>query len=133
MAVNVDFEFNKNKMKLLLKSFQAIGEEARKETRQALESASEETANYAKQNHRYATRTANLERHTLSEVFAEQQSMAARIFIDEDNAPYGPHIHKGFKTWSPDEFIFKAVDVKKEMIFRRLNKGIDRAIKKAGF
>ncbi len=61
------------------------------------------------------------------------RDMRSRLFINDAAVPYGKWIHEGFKSWRPDQYLYQSVERNTNHIYSKINDGIDRAIKKAGF
>lgn len=71
-----------------------------------LDKLAKEVQTEARQEHRYESKTHNLERATKVKTVKGQ----AQIYIDKVMAPYGQFIHDGTKKWEEDPFIEDALD-----------------------
>lgn len=82
----------------------------------------------AQNNHRYTVRTGNLRRNTTFKM--DRRISAVKFYIDDVKAHYGKFIHDGFKTWSPDPFLSKAVTKGMKRTYTSVTKTINKLIKK---
>ena len=97
-------------------------------TRIGMKKAIEQMASSARKNHRYENDTGILERSTIGEVLTP---ITGRVFINENDAPYGFHVHEGNRSWNPDQFIYKATANSEQIIVDKINAELaKRGIKK---
>jgi hypothetical protein len=82
----------------------------------------------AKKDHRYTHRTRNLEKSTLTN--DAMPPLTAEGHLDDGIAFYGKFIHQGFRTWSPDQFLYNALDQRKEQVQHNIEMAIEEAIRK---
>ena len=91
--------------------------------KKALDKSAKMIEKDAKGNHRYKNKSANLRSATMSRVTGRN---SIKTYIDDARADYGKFIHDGFKSWSPDKFVTKAVDKNdkkvRELIMTELDK-----------
>ena len=92
----------------------------------AVEDATELVTIQAKNNHRFNSRSGNLERS----IKAELRDLDSFAFVDDSQAVYGKWIHDGFRTWAPDEFMTDALERKKQEILRLINNAVNRAVRR---
>jgi len=64
----------------------------------------------ARKKHRYTRRKGFLEKATNHKVNDRGMELNGSIFIADDIAKYGFFIHNGFKSWAPDQFVYKATE-----------------------
>ncbi len=76
----------------------------------------------AKTNHRYKDRTGNL----TNSIMIDQIENGLNLFAKQK---YGLYIHEGFKTWSPDDWLYDAINDNMDMILNSMNKHIARELK----
>lgn len=79
---------------------------------------------YARANHRYITRTGNLENSTYA-TYSEQNGL--EVFTDLVAADYSEYIISGFKTWSPDPFLDNAIEATSVEAEAEMEVAFDRA------
>jgi len=103
------------------------------EVTKELNSVSDKIINEARTNHRFNSRTGNLVQSTLKELGIDKNSIKAIYKIDDARAPYGKYVHDGQRSWSEDKFLENAVERNEKNIEKAIDKGLDTAIKKAGF
>lgn len=78
----------------------------------------------ARSNHRFESRTGNLERA----IRVSKTQNGGSVYVDESIAPYARHVHDGHRSWSADNFLYDAYDESElddmidDMIDRELNK-----------
>jgi len=85
----------------------------------------------ARRNHRFITRSGNLERSVQVDNPILFQKIG-RVFLDIGIALYGSRIHRGFGTWRMDLFLFEAAKKKTAEVINLINRAIGKAIIKAG-
>ncbi len=64
----------------------------------------------AKANHRFESRTNQLERSISNNIKTSKHKILSTFFLDDRIANYGKYIHGGFKSWKPDPFLEDAFD-----------------------
>lgn len=129
MAQSIEIKVDQKQLRSLITAFQRFPDETRKAMRVGLATAAGVVEREARLNHRYKTRSGNLERNTTSELFRGKQ-LASRVFVNDERAEYGKYIHGGFKTWSPDKFLFKALRNKEEEVFRIIDRAMGKAVER---
>lgn len=72
----------------------------------------------AKQQHRFKTQTGVLEQSVLSEV--DPIKLQGTVWLSERVARYGKYIHRGFKSWQADPFLYDAFRRKKNQIIKNI-------------
>lgn len=125
----------------LVAAFARFPGEARRSMRVAIGKATEIIAKDARANHRFNhpphmtsygrryTPSGNLERSIRSEVLSP---FSGRAYLDTGIAVYGPRIHRGFGSWSPDPFLEDSGDRNADRVREELHAGINAAIRRAG-
>ena len=66
----------------------------------------------AKANHRFTSRSNNLERSIKYRIVQSPNKIQSIFSLDNRIANYGKFIHEGFRSWKPDPFLFNAIDNK---------------------
>jgi len=123
--------------------------------RQAVLSSLEEVAEEARENHGFRARTGSLERAIVS--VESRDGLKGWVTIDRTQAPYGPYVHQGFKSFTivprhkkalrwvegsefafakrvrhpgyeGDPFLFNALDRKASFIEKTFDNRIDAAL-----
>lgn len=69
--------------------------------RDAIHPYLDEVKQAARSNHRFESRTGNLERAIKNNKTADGGS----VYVDESIAPYGKYVHDGHRSWAADNFI----------------------------
>ena len=72
----------------------------------------------ARQHHRFKTQTGALERSVLSEV--DPIKLQGTVWLEDGVARYGKYIHRGFKSWQADPFLYDAFRRKKKQIIKNI-------------
>ena len=85
----------------------------------------------AAKTHRFITRSGNLERATMYDL--DDSGLSGRVYLDTGVAIYGPRIHKGWGTWSPDRFVYAAARRQAVRTAQIIGKAVGEGIRKAGF
>lgn len=116
--------------KRLLGALEKAPKSVFREIRPAMIDAMEDVARDARANHRFTTRSGNLERFTVSEV--SDTGLTGKVRIDDRNVPYGKYIHRGFRSWRPDQFVTKAFEGKKKDTINMIQKAVNDGIRAAG-
>lgn len=86
-------------------------------------------ANDAKRIHRHQRHTGKLERSIKS----RRTSDGGSVLIDDTYCEYGKFVHRGQRTWKPDEFVFESYARNERSFDKNIDKAINDALKKAGF
>jgi hypothetical protein len=103
------------------------------EIKKEMDKVSDKIIREAQTNHRFKSRTGNLVQSTMKELGIDKGSVRALYKIDDVRAPYGKYVHDGQRAWSSDAFLENAVERNEKNLEVAAEKGIDNAIKKAGF
>lgn len=119
--------------KEVTKGLDKISKSLDDEITKELEKISNKILKEAKNNHRFKSRTGNLLAATKKELGIDKNSINEVFKIDDIKAPYGSYIHEGFRGWSADKYLENAVVRNEDNMEKAVEKGIDNAIKKAGF
>jgi len=85
---------------------------------------------FARANHRFVTRSADLERSIQTETGKVLKE--GKVFLDRGIAIYGRRIHDGFFSWKADRFLFRAAKAKQAEVVNEINKAVARAIIRTG-
>jgi hypothetical protein len=80
---------------------------------------------YARNNHRYQSRSGNLINSTRFSV--NKTISRVRLYISEGQAEYGKYVHEGHGTWSADRFIDDAIIKNKQFIDDEMNEAVRKA------
>jgi Icc-related predicted phosphoesterase len=91
---------------------------------QSMKELENELEQSIKTNHKYISRTGNLQ--NASKVDVNKYSLKA--YIDNKIADYGKFIHSGTKFISPDPFVTENMESKQEKIIQTITKNINRSI-----
>lgn len=86
-------------------------------------------SNDAKRVHRHQRRTGKLERS----IKVVRRKDGGSIYIDDTSCDYGKYVHRGQRSWKPDEFVFEAYQRNERVFDTNIDKAINDALKKAGF
>lgn len=86
-------------------------------------------SNDAKRIHRHQRRTGKLERS----IKVVRRKDGGSIYIDDASCDYGKYVHRGQRTWKPDEFVFETYQRNERVFDTNIDKAINDALKKAGF
>lgn len=86
-------------------------------------------SNDAKRMHRHQRRTGKLERS----IKVVRRKDGGSIYIDDASCDYGKFVHRGQRTWKPDEFVFETYQRNERVFDTNIDKAINDALKKAGF
>lgn len=86
-------------------------------------------ANDAKRVHRHQRRTGKLERS----IKVRRTNDGGSILIDDTSCDYGKFVHRGQRSWKPDEFVFETYGRNERSFDQNIDKAISDALKKAGF
>jgi len=78
----------------------------------------------ARKDHRYERRSGDLEKATNFGI--NKNKVSGKIFIADDIAPHGKYIHEGFKSWNPDQFIYKATQNADSIIANEIEKQLKK-------
>ena len=140
-------------------AFRKIPEKFERTMRLAMKSSIRDIREHARGNHRFVSRSGNLENAISSEVFDDP--ISGMIFLDTGQAPYGFWVHKGTKPhaifpknkkvlrWAqggdfifsknvlhpgtkPDPFLQGALEAKQDDVAGRFVSAMKRMIKEAG-
>jgi len=95
-----------------------------------LKSSSELIASTAKTSHRFQSHTHIGEKAILAEY--KRGTLSARAYLEKNIAPYIKRLHRGWGTWAPDEFLYKAKKITEGTILSDIKNAIKKAIEKAG-
>ena len=112
----------------LLKALEIAPREVEKELRVEMKHQMAQVQALARRNHRYKTDTGFLERSVKSKV----DKLSGTTFLDDGIADYGKYIHEGFKSWRPDQFLYRAFSRLTSKIVKGMQDAVNRAIRKAG-
>lgn len=147
----ISFKMNARDFNKAMKDYP---EDLVRELRKASKRSASIVEDEAKQNHRYTTRLGNLRDSVkgyggvtasvlkegifkrLKELFKLGKCAKAYVELvlhDEGHSlgtEYGKWIHEGFKSWSPDRFIDKAMTKHQMTIIRNWGEAIDKANRK---
>lgn len=104
--------------------FSALPANLQHEVSQVMREQMEQTEEYARNNHRFESRTGTLE----SAIVGTSDNLDGSLFIDENQAPYGKYVHDGQRSWAPDPFITEAVDARIDEITEKVSDAIQDAI-----
>lgn len=138
----------------VLKALNEAPVEVAKACRVAMKKATREIQVEArkKKNHRFTTRSGNLERSISTEV---SNPFSGKVFIDLGTAKYGVYVHEGWGTkgrkqsagntvknflfgksrkgvkkgWAPDPFLENALEAKRNEVMKLLHDGVANALK----
>lgn len=66
--------------------------------KQAVKSATEDVAEYAREHHGFKSRTGNLERSIIS--LQSNDGLKGFVTIDRTKAPYGVYVHQGYNAYT---------------------------------
>ena len=123
----IKFEVNSKSVVDALNKYSRISS---RENVRALKKSLQNITLDAKRNHRFITRTGNLERSVKFRVINKE---SGQVYIDNGTAPYGKFIHDGFKSWAPDPFLEAAVMRRGKVIVKdNLIDAIRRTVDKVG-
>jgi hypothetical protein len=75
---------------------------------------------------RYYRNTHNLERSVVTEL--DRKARVGMVYLDTGIAKYGPHIHKGFKSWKPDEFLYAAFNKQLSQVQPAINAALNQTV-----
>ena len=75
----------------------------------------------AKANHRFTSRSNNLERSIKNRISYKPNRIISTFSLDNRIANYGKYIHKGFRSWKPDPFLKDAFDNKTKNLKRLIS------------
>lgn len=104
--------------------FSALPDNLQHEVSQVMREQMEQTEEYARNNHRFESRTGTLE----SAIVGTSDNLDGSLFIDDNQAPYGKYVHDGQRSWAPDPFITEAVDARIDEITEKVSDAIQDAI-----
>ena len=113
----------------LLAALKKAGKETAKELRKAMGEQMEGVKQEASRTHRFRVRSNNLVRSITPRV--SRNGLQVLVELNEGVAKYGRFIHDGFKSWAPDQFLYKALRTQKRKIVQGISNGIARALRKA--
>jgi hypothetical protein len=80
--------------------------------------------------HRFTTRTGFLERSIQQSV--DQSGLFGIVKLVLGIAPYGAYVHEGHHSWKADQFLYRAFELRKEIIIKAINDAVSLAIQRAG-
>lgn len=115
----------------LLRAVNKAEKEVTREMRVSMKSAMQEIQKQARRKHRFKSRSNQLERSVQQSV--SSSGLSGKVYLEKGIARYGEFIHDGFKSWAPDEFLYNSAEKKERKVKEVLEKGIVKALKKAGF
>lgn len=115
-----------NLKRALLAAPEAVSKTLRVELKKQLQ----EVQQYAKVHHRFTSRTYFLEKSIQQDV--DQSGLFGIVKLVLGIAPYGTYVHEGHHSWKADQFLYNALERKKEQIYSAINTAVRTAIKKAG-
>ena len=119
LSVTVDVEkFNVNISHLSEKMETAL----RKELKQQIT----EIQSTARKEHRYKTRTGQLEKSVSTKI--EDNGLVGEVGLDDSIADYGKYVVQGHGTWEPDQFLEEALEKREPFIQDAFEKAIKEAI-----
>lgn len=84
----------------------------------------------ARREHRFVTRSGNLERSVTVDVLGNE--IGGTVYLEKGIAKYGPYIHEGFKSWIADKFLYEAFNKQIKNIIKAISRGIGMALIEAG-
>lgn len=76
-----------------------------KKLKEVIEKVSNDVVLEAKAQHRFTSRTNNLERSIKNKIETTRRKITSIFELDNKIANYGKYIHKGFRSWKPDPFL----------------------------
>ena len=111
----------------------------------AIKEALEDVKVKAQTDHRFTSRSNNLERSV--QVDVKPSGLEGKVFLDTGLAVYGPYIHNGTysygphkqagknggRGWKPDRFLTKQFNKAKPAIRIKLDRAMGQLLKEAGF
>lgn len=112
-----------------LQALQRAPEALTRETRVGMKEALQVVQKGARDVHRFRTRSGQLERSIQQSV--KSSGLSGRAYLEKGIAVYGPRIHTGWGTWSPDQFLYKAAEREKRNVVKRLEEAINAGLKRA--
>lgn len=113
---------------LLTKALSIAPKLLKTELRVELKNQLKEVRKVAKKEHRFKRKSGFLQR-SIKQVIDNQ--LTGMVFLDTGIASYGPIVHEGHGKWSPDQFLYEALDKQKDDIRKGVGEAINRALKKA--
>lgn len=81
-----------------------------KKLQNIIEKISLEIVLEAKANHRFISRSNNLERSIINTLIIKKNKIISNFKLDNRIANYGKYIHNGFKSWKSDLFLENAIN-----------------------
>jgi hypothetical protein len=85
----------------------------------------------AKARHRYKSHSHDLEK-SVDQKYINMREGGA-VVLNTGTAIYGPRMHRGWGTWNPDEFLFRAAEKKEPKLTELIESAIGKALKRIGF
>ena len=97
-----------------------------KNLHRASKQSSARVEDYARQNHRFTTRTGNLVKSILGGASPFEVSLTLHDEGSNFGTEYGKYVHSGHGSWQPDRFIFKSIEKNKNLVLKNWQIAIDK-------